>query len=99
MALLITRSSPASQKAKFAQQIQQEFVEGSAIAPVLYQCATQLVADTELLAGGDVAYPIHETLNWKLTRFGHQARTTLYAVLLTQEDGSCWQAKLSCPRR
>jgi hypothetical protein len=83
---------------EFTQKIQQEFVEGSAIAPCLYQVATRLVGDTESLPGGEVAYPIHEALNWRVTRFGYQARTNLYAVLLINEDGSCWQAKLSHPR-
>ncbi|MBD2121289.1 plasmid replication protein, CyRepA1 family [Trichocoleus sp. FACHB-262] len=84
---------------EFTQKIQQEFVEGSAIAPCLYHVATRLVGDTESLPGGEVAYPIHEALNWHVTRFGYQARTNLYAVLLINEDGSCWQAKLSHPRQ
>ena len=84
---------------EFTQKIQQEFVEGSAIAPCLYHVATRLVGDTESLPGGEVAYPIHEALNWRVTRFGYQARTNLHAVLLINEDGSCWQAKLSHPRQ
>ncbi len=82
----------------FAQKIQQEFMAGSGIAPALYRAATRVVSDTESLPGGDVAYPIHEALNWHLTRFGAQARTTLSAILLLNEDGGCWQAKLSHPR-
>lgn len=83
----------------FTQKMQQEFITGSAIAPALYRAATRLVSDTEPLAGGDVAYPIHEALNWNVTRFGQQARATLHALLLVNEDGSCWQAKLSHPRQ
>lgn len=82
----------------FADRIEREFVEGSGIATALFRVATRLVEDTEPLPGGDVAYPIHEALNWSLTRFGYQARTTIAAVLLLNEDGSCWQAKLSQPR-
>lgn len=83
---------------EFARQIQREFVEGSGIAADLYRVATQIVGDTEALPGGEVAYPIHEALNWTLTRFGQQARLSLYAVLLRNQDGSTWQAKLSRPR-
>ena len=83
----------------FAQKFKREFIEGSAIAPSLYQVATRLVSDTESLPGGDVAYPIHEALNWNVTRFGHRARTNLSAILLLNEDGSCWQAKLNHPRQ
>jgi hypothetical protein len=38
-------------------------------------------------------------LNWNVTRFGYQARINLYAILLVNEDGFCWQAKLSHPRQ
>src|SRR5579883_524864 len=82
----------------FAHQVEQEFVAGSAIAPALYHATTSLVKDTEMLPGGDVRYPIHEALNWHLTRFGRQARQSFEAVLLQHEDGSTWQAKLSTPR-
>ena len=82
----------------FRQQIESECTHGSAIAPALFQAAIALVSDTETFAGGDVAYPIHEALNWHVTRFGYQARETLYAALFFNEDGSTWQAKLSQPR-
>ncbi|PSB24224.1 plasmid replication protein, CyRepA1 family [Stenomitos frigidus] len=82
----------------FRQTIAREFIHGSAIAPALFKAAIALVSDTETFAGGDVTYPIHEALNWHLTRFGYQARETLSAALLLNEDGSAWQAKLSTPR-
>ncbi|WP_181357570.1 plasmid replication protein, CyRepA1 family [Stenomitos frigidus] len=82
----------------FRQQLESECTHGSAIAPELFQAAIALVSDTETFAGGDVAYPIHEALNWHVTRFGYQARETLYAALFLNEDGSTWQAKLSQPR-
>jgi hypothetical protein len=90
--------NPPSAFNAFAAKIEQEFIEGSAIAPSLYQSAVQIVSDTETTAGGEVHYPIHEAFNWKLTRFGQQARVTQYAALLTNEDGSVWQGKLSQPR-
>ena len=84
---------------EFQTQFEREFVQGSAIAPSLYRVATRVVVDTESLPGGEVGYPIHEALNWNVTRFGYQARTNLYAILLLNEDGFCWQAKLSHPRQ
>lgn len=83
----------------FYEHIKQEFCQGSAISPSLFQAAVRTVADTEILPGGEVAYPINEALNWPLTRFGREARPTLHAALLENEDGSCWQAKLDLPRR
>jgi hypothetical protein len=85
--------APVFSSKSFQAQIEQEFVVGSGIAPDLYHSTVSIVSDTELLPGGDVAYPIHEALNWRVTRFGHRARTTLFAALLTNEDGSTWQAK------
>lgn len=99
MALLASPPNSLTGQLEFAQKIQHEFVEGSAIAPDLYRTATRVVGDTEVLPGGDVAYPIHEALNWNVTRFGYQARTNLSAILLLNEDGSCWQVKLSHPRQ
>ncbi|MBD2034016.1 DUF3854 domain-containing protein [Leptolyngbya sp. FACHB-321] len=82
----------------FSQRIEQEFTVSSAIVPTLYHAATQLVEDTEFSYGEVVACPIHEALNWRVTRFGHQARQTIQALLLLNEDSSTWQAKLSAPR-
>src|SRR6476661_11021154 len=96
-ALQTPETKPPVTFEEFQTQFEQEFVQGSAIAPCLYQAATHVVRDTEALLGGEVSYPIHEALNWNVTRFGHRARLTLYAVLLINEDGSCWQAKLSHP--
>lgn len=90
--------TPLRTQADFAVSIEREFIDGSAIAPDLYAVSVQIVSDTEPLPGGDVAYPIHEALGWHLTRFGFQARATLYAALLLNEDGSTWQVKLSTPR-
>lgn len=81
---------------QFRTQIKQEFVQGSAIAPSLFDAALELVSDTEPLPGGEIRYPIHEALNWGTpTRFGLQARETLHAAIFRNEDGTPWQAKLS----
>jgi hypothetical protein len=95
---IATTSLSARRRQDFSQQIEQEFTVGSAISPALYRVATRLVKDTEISAGGDVSYPIYEALNWRVTRFGQQARPNFEAVLLENEDGSTWQAKLSAPR-
>ncbi|PZV06002.1 MAG: DUF3854 domain-containing protein, partial [Leptolyngbya sp.] len=85
-------------KKTFKQRIEQEFIHGSEIAPDLFRATVEVVSDTEVLPGGDVCYPIHEALNWHLTRFGHQARITQQAAILRNEDGSCWQLKSEKPR-
>jgi hypothetical protein len=82
----------------FRRKIEREFIEQSAIAPAIYAEAIEIVCDTETDSGGEAKYPIDEALNWKTTRFGRQARATQYAALLTQENGTVWQAKLSQPR-
>lgn len=81
----------------FAETIRQEFIEGSAIHPDLFTANIQITSDTQTLPGYEVSYPIHEALNWSIARFGHQARETLYAAFLQNEDSSCWQAKLPRP--
>lgn len=83
---------------QFTADIEYEFLQGSAIDPGLYKVTTRIVSDTAVLPGGDVEYPIHEALNWKVTRFGFQARETLHAVFFQNENGSTWQAKLSRPK-
>ncbi|MCY7273832.1 MAG: DUF3854 domain-containing protein [Phormidesmis sp. CAN_BIN44] len=81
----------------FAETVRQEFIEGSAIHSDLFVANIQITSDTQTLPGYEVSYPIHEALNWSIARFGHQARETLYAAFLQNEDSSCWQAKLSRP--
>ena len=82
----------------FQEKIEHEFIHGSAISPDLFRATVEVVSDTEVLPGGDVCYPIHEALNWQVTRFGQQARTTQQAAILRNEDGSCWQLKSEKPR-
>ncbi|MBD3886221.1 DUF3854 domain-containing protein [Phormidium tenue FACHB-886] len=90
-------SGQAPSFARFNSQIEHEFIQGSAIAPTLFQTTVRLCQDIETTATGDIETPIHDALNWNYTRFGHRAQQTLYAALLLNEDGSCWQAKLSQP--
>jgi hypothetical protein len=95
--------TPSSHKfhpfSKFATQIEQEFVTGSTIDPVLFNATVQIVPELVTLPGGEVEAPIHAALNWHYTRFTQQAKHgELQAALLLNEDDSTWQAKLSQPR-
>jgi Domain of unknown function (DUF3854) len=83
---------------RFEAQIQDEFIKGSAIAPILFQAAVQIVPDLIMKAGGEVETPIHNAFNWKYTRFTQQAKATLLAALLVNEEGTTWQGKLSHPK-
>lgn len=84
---------------EFAARMQQEFIEGSAIDPILFKATVQIVPELLSLPGGEVETPIHTALSWNYTRFTQQAkRGEFCAALLLNEDGSTWQAKLSQPR-
>jgi len=83
--------------AGFAEAIRREFCVRSAIAPALFAAAVSIHRDLEYDAGNDPRAPIHDALNWRLTRFGNQARTSFCGALLLQESGDCWQAKLNRP--
>ena len=94
----MTASSPSpnqSQRSDFARRIEQEFITGSAISPALFAGATEIHADLEIDAAGDPITPIHDALNWQYTRFSRQAKDPLEAIILLNEDGTPWQAKLS----
>jgi Domain of unknown function (DUF3854) len=75
-----------------------EFIHGSGINPSLYTSAVRVVGDLESPIPGEAETPIHEALNWRYRRFGLLANESLLAALLLNEDGSCWQAKLSTPK-
>jgi Domain of unknown function (DUF3854) len=83
---------------EYVERVRDEFILGSGINVELFNSAVSIVTDLEILPGGEVYTPIHEALNWRYTRFGHQAKLNLSAALLLNEDGSCWQAKFSVPR-
>ncbi|MBW4525365.1 MAG: DUF3854 domain-containing protein [Phormidium tanganyikae FI6-MK23] len=82
----------------FIKQIEKEFIEGSAIHPDLFAENCVFHSDLEYDVSGNVTSPIHDALNWHLVRFGHQANQNFEAVLIQNEDGSTFQAKLSKPR-
>lgn len=80
------------------QAFETEFIQGSAIHPSLYAATVQVVGDLESDTTGEAETPIHNALNWRYVRFGLKVNATLLAALLLNEDGSCWQAKLSQPK-
>lgn len=84
---------------QFQQQIEHEFCQGSAIDESLFAATVQICSDLEIDPAGEPTTPIHDALGWHYTRFGLQVKQTLYGALLLNEDGSCWQAKLSQPRK
>lgn len=85
---------------KFSEKIRAEFVNGSGIDIETYNLAIEIVPDLELdpHTGEVIGTPIHDALNWRYTRFGHQAQENIYAAFFKNEDGSNWQLKLSKPR-
>ena len=94
--MIATVSTPnQSQPSDFAHRIEQEFITGSAISPALFAAATEIHTDLEIDTAGDPITPIHDALNWTYTRFSHQAKDPLEAILLLNEDVTPWQAKLS----
>ena len=94
--MIVVLPNPShSQPSDYASRIEQEFITGSAISPALFAAATEIHADLEIDGAGDPITPIHDALNWTYTRFSHQAKDPLEAIILLNEDGAPWQAKLS----
>jgi len=92
-------SNDASPLDTFRHRTYLEWTLQSSINPALFERTVQVVADTLIDPGThEVSYPIHEALNWKVTRFGYQARSTEFAALILNDDSSVWQVKLSSPR-
>jgi hypothetical protein len=83
---------------QFRANIEHEFIQGSAIDPLLFSASVRVVPDVIYGNGEVLETPIHDGLNWKYTRFWIKQRSTLSAALLLNEDGSTWQAKLNQPR-
>jgi hypothetical protein len=88
---------------QFEQKIHHEWIVNSSIAADLFAASVNILPDLEMAPGGEVSTPLHDVLGWSYTRFGTQARPTLYAACLTTlnpERGwqpELFQAKLSSP--
>ncbi|HEY9847188.1 MAG TPA: DUF3854 domain-containing protein, partial [Candidatus Caenarcaniphilales bacterium] len=92
-------SSSSSTLEAFRQGTKLEWTVESGVDLALVDCTLQCVPDTLVdPSTHEVSYPIHEALNWKLTRFGFQARPTEFAALILNDDSSVWQVKLGNPR-
>ncbi|MCC2695232.1 plasmid replication protein, CyRepA1 family [Nodularia sp. LEGE 04288] len=94
----IDNLQPVESLQDFTRRIEREFLTDSAIALSLYTDNIRIASDIEISAGRDASTPIHDALNWKYTRFGHQVKPTIHAAIFLNEDSSPWQAKLSSPR-
>lgn len=98
-ALPQTTAAPTARRREsfdqFRHRMQEECCTESAISLPLYRSAIRIISDIDCLPGGDVEYPIHESLNWKRSRFPNQAHANQYAALFQNEDQSTWQAKLA----
>jgi hypothetical protein len=86
-----------SMTSPFAAAFRRECLEGSEIAPELFERTIKIVSDIQVDPGGDVESPIADALNWTYKRFGKKARPNQMAALFTNEDGTIWQAKLETP--
>ncbi len=76
--------------------ITEEFCQESAIAQDVFDCAVSLVPDMEIdsITKEVTGTPLYDLLDWKYTRFTHQAKPNLIGAFFLQESGSVWQAKV-----
>ena len=84
-------------QSEFEAAIRNEFINGSAIAPSLFEAIAEFASDLETENGEVVGEPIAEFLNWdvKTSQNGFSNRPTAFALLLRNEDGTPFQAKLN----
>jgi hypothetical protein len=78
------------------ESIRHEFIEGSAIAPDVFDEAVQFLPDVEFdpVTREVIATPIADALNWHYTRFTHEAKPDLLSAAFVAESGEVWQAKV-----
>ncbi len=76
----------------FSQRIEQEFCQGSAIGPDLFQSAIRLIEDTG-------RWETHEAIGFEVSRFWQTRQPHDFGILaaLQNEDGSLWQVKPEHP--
>jgi hypothetical protein len=63
------RTTPALELANFQAKTAQEWIIESAIAVELFSANVRVAPDEVVLHGGEVAYPLHESLNWQVKRW------------------------------
>ena len=86
----------------FTDLIYREWVLGSAIHPDLLAANVEIIPDEFVLAGGEVARPISDTLNWNTSRWQLCGGNRSYAALIKTVDISTgelisFQVKLENP--
>ncbi len=76
--------------------ITEEFLQESAIAQDVFDCAVSLVPDIEIdsITKEVTGTPLYDLLDWKYTRFTHQAKPNLIGAFFLQETGDVWQGKV-----
>jgi len=77
-------------------EIRQEFLEGSAIAPDVFDTAIEIVPDIVIddVTREVLGTPIADLLGYRYTRFTDQAKPNLLAAVFQQETGEAWQLKI-----
>lgn len=92
----------------FSDLVYREWIDGSAIAPELFTANVEIIADEIIESGGEVNYPIHESLNWNPAKWrtvwqsGKQQRPELFGALIHSWNpilgkSEVFQVKLSNP--
>lgn len=84
-----------SNEADFQSAIRDEFIEGSAIAPSLFEAIAEFASDLEIENSEVAGEPIADFRNWevKTSQAGFSSRLTEFALFLRNEDGTAWQDK------
>ena len=82
---------------EFQAAIRDEFINKSGISPDLFETIAEFAIDQEIENGEIVGEPIAEFLNWEIkeSQLGFSSRQTTLALLLRNEDGTPFQAKLN----
>lgn len=82
---------------EFQAAIRDEFINKSGICPDLFETIAEFTTDQEIENGEIVGEPIAEFLNWEIkeSQPGFSNRQTILALLLRNEDGTPFQAKLN----
>ena len=86
-----------STQSEFEAAIRNEFIQGSAIAPSLFEFVAEFASDLEIENGEVIGEPIAEFLKWdvKTSQNGFTNRPTTFALLFRNEDRTPFQAKLN----
>ncbi len=83
---------------EFQSAIRDEFINKSGISPAMFDTIAEFASDQDIQNGEVIGNPIAEFLNWEIktsqSGFG-PIKENSFALLLRNEDGTPWQAKLN----